>query len=166
MTGITGEGAVSTEPVTPLEESSLATLSDIEREAEEQVAATWEAMSDDFHTPRAIAALFELGRITAREEWRTVSDRSRVRAAQCYRDFAREVLGLAPTERDTDGSGGATGAAAELTEGLVSTLLTLRAEARAAKDFARADAIRDRLTELGIQIEDSRDGTSSWSVSR
>lgn len=133
-----------------------------EHAAEVQIAAIWEAMSDDFHTPRAIAALFELARIMGREGWSGLQESSRVRAARCYRDTVREVLGLAPT---TAGDG-AVGADSDLTAGLVALLLEMRAEARAAKDFARADAVRDRLAALGVQIEDARDGSSTWSIKR
>lgn len=131
--------------------------------AEEQITAAWEAMSDDFHTPRTIAALFELARIMGRPEWIDAPTTSRIRTARCYREMTREVLGFAPsTSGDTDADRGP----AELTDGLVSLLLQMRADARTAKDFSRADAIRDGLTALGVQIEDARDGSSSWSIRR
>lgn len=147
-------------PALPPEESARAELPEIERDAEEQIAAVWDAMSDDFHTPRAIAALFELGRVIARPEWRQAAEPTRLRAARSYRDFSREVLGFAPMAGTTATE------SSERTEGLVSLLMEMRGEARAARDFARADAIRDRLAQLGIQIEDARDGSSSWSIDR
>lgn len=164
------QAAEARDPVLPRDESALTDATEIEGDAERQIAAVWEAMSDDFHTPRAIAALFELGRITGRQEWLQVATPSQIRAAQSYREMVRDVLGLAPAASDTGGTGAtagtAAGAAARRTEGLVSLLLEMRAEARAAKDFARADAIRDRLTELGVQIEDARDGSTGWSILR
>jgi cysteinyl-tRNA synthetase len=48
-------------------------------------------------------------------------------------------------------------------EALVSGLLTERADARAAKDWARADAIRDRLKDAGIELEDTPSGPK-WSI--
>jgi cysteinyl-tRNA synthetase len=47
---------------------------------------------------------------------------------------------------------------------LVAQRLTERADARASKDFARADAIRDELTQLGVEAMDRPDGTTSWTV--
>jgi len=46
---------------------------------------------------------------------------------------------------------------------LIRFLIELRAEARKRKDFATSDAIRNRLTELGIALEDGKDGTT-WKV--
>ena len=48
---------------------------------------------------------------------------------------------------------------------LVATLLTQRAEARAVKDWARADAIRDTLAEAGLTITDTPDG-ARWSLEK
>ena len=48
---------------------------------------------------------------------------------------------------------------------LVSTLLEQRAEARAAKEWGRADAIRDTLTEAGLSITDTPDG-ARWSLEK
>ncbi len=50
-----------------------------------------------------------------------------------------------------------------MTDSLLALLVELRKEARASKNFALADTIRDRLTELGIQIEDRADGTT-WKI--
>jgi cysteinyl-tRNA synthetase len=51
----------------------------------------------------------------------------------------------------------------EVVDVLVQGLLEQRAEARAAKDFAAADAIRDQIKAAGIEIEDTPDGPK-WSV--
>lgn len=48
----------------------------------------------------------------------------------------------------------------ELVDGLVKVLIEMRAEARKAKDFARADEIRDRLAALRIALKDRPDGTT------
>jgi len=45
----------------------------------------------------------------------------------------------------------------------VELLIDLRKEARARKDFATSDAIRDRLKEIGVVLEDTKEGTR-WSV--
>ena len=50
-------------------------------------------------------------------------------------------------------------------DGLVRMLIDMRNEARAAKDFKRSDLIRDRLTELGIVLEDGKSGTA-WRLNQ
>ena len=47
-------------------------------------------------------------------------------------------------------------------EGMIELLITVRNEARANKDWATSDLIRDKLKEIGIQLKDGKDGTS-WS---
>jgi cysteinyl-tRNA synthetase len=96
------------------------------------------ALADDFNTPRAMAEAFELV---------AEANRGEVPGAP---EALREMLALvgleslAAPERAGD-------AAAE-------ALLAERESARAAKDFARADEIRDRLAELGWEVRDSGDG--------
>ena len=70
-----------------------------------------------------------------------------------FSDFAADILGL--EQEDAGGSGDG-----DRTDGLMEVICTLRSEAKANKDWATADLIRDRLTELGVQIKDGKDGTS------
>ena len=74
-----------------------------------------------------------------------------------YRELAGDVLGLLPAGFD---AGGGT---AELTDQLIGFLVEMRQQARKAKDFAQADQIRNRLTEMGVALEDGVDGTR-WRV--
>src|SRR5690606_5887939 len=67
------------------------------------------------------------------------------------------VLGLFRKPPLTSGGGEADGA---LVESLMQLLIDLRKEARAKKDFATSDMIRDRLGELGIALLDKKDGTA------
>ena len=73
-----------------------------------------------------------------------------------------DVLGLDPLSPQwrTSGDGGRAEAALDV---LVRAVLDERAEARAAKDWARADALRDRLAEAGVVVEDGADG-ARWSL--
>ena len=74
------------------------------------------------------------------------------------------VLGLDPADPAWGApSGGDDAALAAAVDVLVQGLLTERAEARAAKDWARADAIRDRIKAAGIEIEDTPSGPQ-WSL--
>jgi cysteinyl-tRNA synthetase len=101
-----------------------------------------EALADDFNTPRAMAEAFELVGETNRGE---VPGRE---AAQALAEMLALVGLSSLTQPDQ-------GAEADEEAG---TLLTERQEARAAKDFARADEIRDRLAELGWEVRDSAEG--------
>jgi cysteinyl-tRNA synthetase len=51
-------------------------------------------------------------------------------------------------------------------EGRVESLIEARQAARAARDFAESDRIRDELKALGIQLKDNKDGTTSWEIAR
>jgi cysteinyl-tRNA synthetase len=73
-----------------------------------------------------------------------------------------DVLGLNPADWDTAGSDERL---TEAVDGLVRVALEQRQAARERKDFAAADAIRDRLTEVGIAIEDTPEG-ARWSLIR
>ena len=76
-------------------------------------------------------------------------------------------VSVLPSPRGQAGIGaGASGAAAaehEALDALVRAVLSERAAARAAKDWARADELRDRLAAAGVTVADGRDG-ATWSV--
>jgi cysteinyl-tRNA synthetase len=96
------------------------------------------ALADDFNTPRALAEVFGLVGEANREEIPG--------APQAVRQIL-ELLGLETVAEPEEGAGGEAEA-----------LLAERELARAAKDFERADEIRDRLAELGWTVRDSADG--------
>ena len=86
------------------------------------------------------------------------------RVAQSLADVRRmlDVFGLDPDAPEW----AAQSASDDLTpvvDGLVQTLLAQRQEARARKDYAAADAIRDALAGVGLQISDTKDG-ARWSL--
>jgi cysteinyl-tRNA synthetase len=121
------------------------------------------AMDDDLGTPGAVAVLYD-----------AVREGNRLLAAGDTGDLAAlassvrgmlAVLGLDPF--DPHWSGGASaGDEPRLTaavDALVATLLEQRESARASKDFALADAIRDRLKSAGIELEDTPQGPR-WSL--
>jgi cysteinyl-tRNA synthetase len=118
------------------------------------------AMDDDLGTPAAVAVLYDAVREGNRQlaagEDATVSAAS-VRAML-------EVLGLDPADPAWPSGGGADAGLTNAVDVLVAGLLEQRAEARAAKDFATADAIRDRIKAAGIEVEDTPAGPK-WSLS-
>lgn len=119
-----------------------------------------EAMDDDFNAPGALAALYDLTREvnTLLNSGQAVGRAVLEAIDTTYRELGGQVLGIVPDEINA-----ASGADAERQDGLVRMLIDLRADARAAKDFATADRIRDQLAGLGIVLEDRPDGTI-WRV--
>lgn len=112
------------------------------------------AMNDDFNTPILIAVLYDAVKvINSAAAGRMAIDEAGIATLQSlFDDFARDILGL---EHEDDGDTGH-----DRTDGLMEVLCALRAEAKANKDWPTADLIRDRLSSLGIQIKDGKDGTS------
>jgi len=112
-----------------------------------------DAMDNDFNTAGAIAALFELTKAinTARDNGATDAQ---LKAAQDTFHELTGVLGL--KLEDKKGSGEQ--------ETQVNALIAERNEARKQKQWARSDQIRDKLKDLGVTIEDSKDGTT-WRYS-
>jgi cysteinyl-tRNA synthetase len=107
-----------------------------------------EALDDDFSTPEAVAALFDLIRAVNAALDRDDVAGGDIAAARAILLERLGVLGLAGL--------GEVRAAEVPAE--VQALVAEREEARAERDFARADRARDRLTELGWEIRDLPDG--------
>ena len=105
------------------------------------------AMSDDFNTREALAAIFEYARTVNKALEAGAGKDALDGAAEAFRTFG-DVLGLFRQE----------GTAAGLVDGLMGLLVTLREDARKRKDFATADRIREALASAGIVLEDTKDG--------
>jgi cysteinyl-tRNA synthetase len=114
-----------------------------------------EAMDDDFNAPKAVGVLFELAREVNRRlnEGGPLSRASLQAVDGLYRELGGQVLGLVPDVLPQQSGAG-------LEADLMRLLIELRHEARQAKNWAQADAIRDRLAELGIALEDGPEGTT------
>lgn len=107
-----------------------------------RLATFRDALADDFNTPRALAEAFELV---------GEANRGEVDAGAATAVLAQmlELVGLSTLTQPDEG--------AEADEG-AQKLMEEREEARAAKDFERADALRDELAELGWTVRDSAEG--------
>ncbi len=114
-----------------------------------------EAMDDDFNTPEAYSALFDLAREVNRLKGEDMAAASGMAAE--LRKLAN-VLGLLQQEPEQFLQGGAQIDDGEVAE--IESLIKQRNEARAAKDWALADAARDRLNEMNIVLEDGPQGTT------
>ena len=116
------------------------------------------AMDDDLSIPAALAALYEAIRAgntsLEREDLPAVAS-----ALSAVRGMV-EVLGINPEAPQWASQGSGEGRALDA---LMTSLIEQRKAARAAKDFARADEIRDALQKAGIKLEDGADATH-WSL--
>ncbi len=117
--------------------------------------ACYDAMNDDFNSPILIANLFETVKFVnlLKDGKETITEKDLVLLKQTLHDFLFDVLGLEDTVSENSQDGEKLTAAVEL-------LIQLRNTARANKDFAMSDKIRDELASKGIQLKDGKDGTT------
>ena len=120
--------------------------------------ATWkqrcfEAMNDDFNSPILIAELFEAVRyinlLTDKKETLTAADLEDF--THTLKGFVFDVLGLVDAAHENNQS--------DKLEGVIEMLIEMRNQARADKNWALSDEIRDKLLALGIQLKDGKEGT-------
>ena len=113
-----------------------------------------DAMNDDLNSPVMIAELFEGVRlINSANDGKVALSTAAISALQeLFRGMVLDVLGL---KREAQ-------AAADDTalDGLVQVFIQMRAEAKARKDFATSDRIRDQLAGMGIVLKDTKEGTT------
>jgi cysteinyl-tRNA synthetase len=134
---------------------------EVEKEFEKKVeklrAEFAEAMDEDFNTPRALAALFDLSREINRflGEQRQVNTGLLKRVYDHFLELGK-VLGLFQRERVKKVS-------EKLVNNLVDILVELRDNLRRKGDYELSDEIRARLKELGVVIEDTSEG-SRWKL--
>jgi cysteinyl-tRNA synthetase len=109
-------------------------------------------MNDDLNTPQAIAVLFEAVKwINEIESGKIkISEADLALLGQNLRSFFFDILGFLPEE---DGS-------SDKLDGVMELLLDIRQQAKANKDFATADKIRDHLKSIGIEVMDGKEGSS------
>jgi cysteinyl-tRNA synthetase len=129
--------------------------------ATELPAAFVSAMDDDLGTPAAVAVIHE----HVREGNSALADQAPAVAGIAAQVRAMlDVLGLDPADPGWATTGGTDDERLRgAVDVLINALLEERATARAEKDWARADAIRDRIVAAGIEIEDTPSGPK-WSI--
>jgi len=133
---------------------------DLEKELISLCDSCYEFMSDDFNTAKTLSSLFELSSkifafknnqadITSisQETWNTVKT--------TYRTFITDVLGLV-NEKSSQSS--------NHLDGVLNILMDMRKEAKAEKNWALSDKIRNNLAEIGVKIKDEKDGSISYTL--
>jgi cysteinyl-tRNA synthetase len=124
------------------------------------------AMDEDLAVPAALAAVH--ASVRDGNQALAASDKVAVRASLIQARAMLDVLGLDPLAAPWAGSAGGSGSGGRLRDvlgSLVKLTLQQRDAARARRDYATADAIRDGLDEIGIQVEDTPQGPR-WELKR
>ena len=124
------------------------------------VEAVMDALCDDLNTPIAIANLSEAVKLInmSKDKKATLTDGDKKALLKLFDDLVYGVLGLV----DEDAAGGS-GKAEKALEGAMEIVLEDRRKARAAKDWAESDRIRDLLKASGITVKDTKDG-ATWTL--
>ena len=120
------------------------------------------AMDDDLNTPVLIATLFDALRLVnqVKDGTATATQADINELRSIFDTFLVDILGI---RTEQGGAGADAGAALKPFEGAVDLLLEMRGKAKAAKDWATSDLIRDRLAQLGFTVKDTRDG-AEWTL--
>jgi cysteinyl-tRNA synthetase len=116
-------------------------------------------MNDDFSTARVLANMFEIVPVINSIKDKNIPEDSLSVATVQYLQqqmklYVEDIFGL---KSETAGE-------RDKLKGVMKVLIDLRKEARAKKDWATSDKIRNQLAELGIQLKDEKTGEMSWSV--
>jgi cysteinyl-tRNA synthetase len=118
-------------------------------------------MDDDLNTPQAVAALFDFVRDvnkTIAEDGK-LSSKFYLKVKEFLSKTAQGVLGIVDLEKSP-----IQGSSIEID--LIEFLIRLRTEAKKEKNFTLSDKIRDGLKELGIELKDSKEGTTYRKVKK
>jgi cysteinyl-tRNA synthetase len=111
------------------------------------------ALNDDFNTPQAIALFFDLAReINTTLSREGFSEQEKSNLIDFFNTYAKNNLGILPQHEN------ATKGDSTVLPKVMELVLEIRKDARAKKDFATSDLIRDRLKDAGIEVKDTKDG--------
>ena len=118
-----------------------------------------EAMDDDLNSPMVISALFDWVRIINQiaEGQATISEADLAELRRIFNLYVFDILGLR-NEKAEDTAGGG-----DMLGKLVDMILAVRQDAKANKDWATSDKIRNELTAIGIRVKDRKDGVD-WEI--
>jgi cysteinyl-tRNA synthetase len=127
---------------------------EVEKYVKELPQRLYDAMNDDLQTPIVISELFEachqVNLLVDRKAKISQADLDKL--AETMRLFTVDILGL------TNATGGASSEKDKALDKVMQMVLEMRAKAKAEKDWATSDKIRDELSEAGIIVKDTPDG--------
>lgn len=123
----------------------------------EWVQRCYDAMNDDLNTPKLIAELFDASRIinSVKDGHIQLTSEDIHTLKINFRTFYYEVLGIIPETQSNQG--------AEVTNQLMDLILEVRQDAKINKNWGVADMIRNKLTEAGIVVKDTKEG-AIWEI--
>ena len=118
-----------------------------------------EAMDDDLNSPIVISALFDYVRIINQiaEGQATISEADMAELKRVFDLYVFDILGLKNEKAEGASAGG------DMLAKVVDMILAVRQDAKAAKDWATSDKIRNELTAIGIRVKDRKDGVD-WEI--
>ena len=127
------------------------------KEVAQIVENTYSALCDDLNTPVALSCIFDAVRLTntAKDKKLKLSKADYQALVDLFDNIVYGVLGLRDEEEG--------GKAMKTIDGLMQMIIEQRKAAKAAKDWATSDRIRDELMSLGIRIKDTKDG-AEWTI--
>ncbi len=145
--------------------SAIKRLNDIQPSAKNEVNAAeleqkcFEALLDDLNTPIALSHLFDGVRLinSAAEGKIGIDQANLTKLKELYSTVVFGIFGLKAQEAEAGNKND------QLLKQVVDMVLNVRMESKRNKDFATADSIRNRLTDMGIVVKDTKDGFS-WEV--
>jgi len=130
---------------------SEATRTNLEKQVQATRAGFFNAMDDDFNTAGALGHLFDLVRVINQARDAQAPQSALYQAQMLLRELAEDIFGLRLERQEAENIGA---------EPYIELLVDLRSQLREQKLWGLADQLRDRLAELDVIIEDSKDGTS------
>jgi len=111
-------------------------------------------MNDDFNTPKAIAVLFELvSKINSLHASKSIGTLSKNTFNYLKHTFCGMITDVFGLQQEDGGN-------SDILDKSIQMLIDMRSQAKENKDYALADEIRNKLTEIGVQLKDSKDGTT------
>ena len=118
-----------------------------------------EAMDDDLNSPMVISAMFDYVRIINQiaEGQQTISAEDLEELKRIFNLYAFDILGLRNEKQEGAAGGG------DMLAKVVDMILAVRQDAKANKDWATSDKIRNELTAIGIRVKDRKDGVD-WEL--
>ncbi len=118
-----------------------------------------EAMNDDLNSPMVISALFDYVRIINQvaEAKAIISEADLEELKRVFNLYVFDVLGLRNEKAEGASAGG------DMLKKVVDMILSVRQDAKANKDWATSDKIRNELTAIGIRVKDRKDGVD-WEL--